>query len=370
MGTIDRFIRNANHKRINFFRTLKVKAFLLLFNKKNQMTANFRHNSVLILRLDGKLGDSISISGFLKELEQSGYEVTIICRQQQSFVYDFIPVHFKIIKVDHFFEVILTLIKLQFRKPFMWLICTSHILDLASLILSRFVKASHKIAFQNLNLNFFDHHVNENFDHIHITSRFESNLKIMGIQNRKYFNQYFLHYDTNDINKAIQQISDMGLQSRKYIVINSFAGSRDRNMSFALTQKIVQRLNEILPEYLVVSMASQSDQATLDEWKKNNTNKKWMFSSFSDFATNSILLRESRLVITPDTAIVHLASAMNCTVVGLYRVAGEIAEYPDVWAPLLPLNQFKIVYAFNGQLEKISVEQVASSALELVTNQI
>jgi len=348
-------------------RAVRLKIFLFLFNQKNKnlKISQVKSQKILILRLDGKLGDTITITGFLEELHHHGFSLDIVTRVQQSFIYNYIPTPFHLHKIRGFLSIVQLFLKI-WREDYQYLICTTHLLDPVSLFLARFVKSKNKMVFLNQDLKFFDFHLIKDFESMHVTDRYQQFLKYIGILHSKSVYQYQLNFLEADRHIFNQEMQRLGWVREKYFVLNSFSGSSDRNLSFALSIQIIQKLLINFPDYHVISIGSTNDLKILNDWKMNFQNSKWHVFDNGDFGFNASVIEKSALVITPDTAVIHLASALNSKVVGLYRVFGDTHNYPVVWAPMLPQDSFEIVYGLRGQLNSISCDDVVAAVSKLV----
>ena len=364
-------IRKLNHRRIDFFRYVRTHFLVFLLNQKNKLfglSKDSKKPKAVILRLDGKLGDTITITGLYKELVDAGYELTVITRDQQSFIYDYISTPMTVFKIKNILSTILLLFKLKKHK-FDVLICTTHLLDPSSLLLARFLKSYKKAVFLNQEIRFFDYHVVDQFEEIHITERYNRILKSVGLQPKGDVFNYYLKTPILSENKYAVDLEM--LKSNKVIVLNSFAGSSDRNLKKELTANIIEKVLKQNPNHIVVSIGSSFDHSTLKAWESDYKNKfgdRWKILSNGDFALNYWAINMADLIISPDTAIIHLASALNKKIVGIYRVARNIDEFPYVWAPLSGQNQFKIVYAYNGQIDLINPDLISQFSTDLITN--
>lgn len=364
-------IRKLNHKRIDFLRYVRTHFLVYLLNQKNclfGLPSENKKPKAIILRLDGKLGDTITITGLYKELVDAGYDLTVVTRDHQSFIYDYISTPMNVFKIKNIFSTLLLLLKLSTYK-YDVLICTTHLLDPSSLLLARFLKSYKKSVLLNREIKFFDYHVCDQFEEIHITERYNRLLQSVDICPKGYVFHYYLNPPAILENKYSSDF--VILKSNKVIILNSFAGSSDRNFKKEVTQKIIEKVLERNPGHIVISIGSSFDHNTLKIWESDFYHKfgtRWKILSSGDFALNYSAIKMAELVISPDTAIIHLASALNKKIVGIYRVANNRDEFPFVWAPLSGQNQFKIVYAYNGQIDLINPDLISQLTVDLIAN--
>ena len=108
---IDKKIRALNHRRIDLMRTIKLWLSVQIFSVLNRyQKAGFSKN-ILILRMDDKLGDSVTSTGLLRELKKTDAHatITVVCSPASADIFK--NLHF-IREVYVFRKGILNLLKL------------------------------------------------------------------------------------------------------------------------------------------------------------------------------------------------------------------------------------------------------------------
>lgn len=359
---LDQKFRSWNHRRIDAFRRWRLQLFLFLFNQKNEgpeIIQKPKEKSCLLLRLDGKLGDTITTTGFIKALYHQGYKIDIVARKQNTYVYAFIKTPHRLFSLN---KGIVPLFKLLFKlrfKSYDALICTSHILDPASLWLSRFVPAQTKIVFMNEQIDFFDVHITEGFYENHVTERLQQSLKAITGEVSPDAKIYDLSVPESAFAEARKFIGDR----KKIVVLNSFAGAKLRNLSFATTKAIIESLAK---ECTVISIGNDGDLNILREWKKHLHQNNWLVPHRGDFSFNAALVALANVVITPDTAIVHLASTLQTPLVAIYREDEGVEKNSKIWAPLENKKGQKIIFAPLPDINNVDTHQVIKSTKELL----
>lgn len=356
---LDQKFRSLNHRRIDAFRRWRLKLFLQLFNQKNEGPETTPEKRVLLLRLDGKLGDTITTTGFINALHMAGYNIDIVARKPNTFVYAFIKTPHRLYSLK---KGVLSLVVLLFKlrsKPYDALICSTHIVDPASLWLSRFVQAKTKIVFKNEQIDFFDVHIEKDFFEKHVTDRYQQSLKAITGQTSSLVEKYELTLPESAVTEAKKFIG----QHKKVIVLNSFAGARLRNFSFATSKAIIEGLTQ---DALVISLGNDGDLNILREWKKHLHNANWIVPHRGDFAFNAALVALANAVVTPDTSIVHLASAVGAPLVAVYREDDGVEKNSMIWAPLENKKGQKIIFAPLPDINNVDTREVVSATKELL----
>lgn len=87
--TLNQKIRALNHKRIDAMRGFKLRLANLLFSPFSRSVGR-QFGSILVLRMDGKLGDSVTATGFLRELKKkhNNCKLIIVASQSTETVYN------------------------------------------------------------------------------------------------------------------------------------------------------------------------------------------------------------------------------------------------------------------------------------------
>jgi ADP-heptose:LPS heptosyltransferase len=120
---------------------------------------------------------------------------------------------------------------------------------------------------------------------------------------------------------------------------------------------------------VVISVANAGDHRIVSEWRENSKNSNWIqLKEFSSLNDNLALLSLADLVITPDTAWVHMASALGRNLVAVYREDTE-EKNSIIWAPAH--KNSKVVIAPNTlenpyDINNVSVDEVVQAAKSLL----
>ena len=371
----DQKIRALNHKRIDFFRALKLKLALILFSPFSRFNECNSDYYTLVLRMDDKLGDSITATGFLKSLKPR--KVIVVAGPTTALIYkklNFIDQVF--VAEKGFFSTLNLFFKLKHYK-YNEIINTSHILNPRVLFLVSWLSSQKKISFGNHVNKLFSDHIDIDFKTEHVTERYKKVLNLLrdsgsglGVVNL----DYHIEFDPEVLKQAQYTIDLLRKKSRNIIVLNSFAGARLRNFNQKTTMDIVQKLLKN-PDVLVLSIANEGDHQILDSWMMDAGgslgecfNGRWVhFSNLSSIEINMALVHSSDLIITPDTAWVHIAPALRKKIVAVYREDSKLNEEVNsvIWAPYKTHAQ--IIFAPSTALNPQDINNVDTNAVVLKT---
>ena len=334
-------IRELNRKRIQKGKKLLMGLTKALFDKPNRSHEKTTAvKQILVLRLDAKLGDSVTSTGFLRSLHESypQAKITVATMGVSAELFssfDFINV----IEVKKGLGNLLKGYKKLRENHYDILVNTSHILSPRVVFLTSKLEASRKISFGPSGLQSFDEavHFDENKDHISV--RYQNALTLIG--GVGHCREYSFPLPTDKIIKAIEAVNS--LNGKKFILINSFAGARLRNLSKQKTFAIVELLNKVYPDYLVVSIGNEGDQRILSEWISEAKKSQWVIlSTCKSIFENAYLVSKAEFVISPDTSLVHFASAFQTPLICIYRQDQGIEKNSLIWAPTS--EKTKIIY--------------------------
>lgn len=367
---IDQAIRNWNHKRIDYLRSLRLRITKCFFdNQSNLIAENQGERNILVFRLDDKLGDAVASTGFLNSVKKNypDCKLIILAGPQTSEIYRGLSFVDDVLTCKKGFGSLLSAFSQLKKKSFKYVVNTSHILSPRVVMLLSLLRAEKKIGFLNGNYRVFSAVADYDANLDHVTTRYRHLAGLMKIQNPDL--NYVLEIKPASVAKAQNALAAYKKSGKKIILINSFAGARLRNFSKDTTLKLVKGLiadgNNV-----VISVANSGDHRILNEWRSEFSNlTNWIqLTEFSSLEDNLALLSQSDLVITPDTAWVHLASAQRVNLVAVYREDTD-EKNSLIWSP--NHKNSKVVMAPNTpenphDINNVSVEAVLNQAKALL----
>ncbi len=317
-------LRRLNHRRIDFFRALKLAVIKFFFDHQRNVLKITDSKKILVLRLDDKLGDGVVSTGFLKTIKEKfpDFQLTVLTGGPTVDLYRSLPFVDQVKVLNKgLFSSLRSYADLK-RYHYQWIINTSHILNPRVIFHMSRLKSPNKLGFLNKSYRLFTSHVAYDGQRDHATLRYAGALRIMGVTDPKL--DYFL--------PAAAPAMKTLPKDKKIIVLNSFAGARLRNFSEDTTVAIVKGL--LTDENVfIVSVANEGDHRILTQWQSRFTHSRWVhFPEASTLADNFSLVAAAHTVITPDTAWVHIASAYKKNLVAVYRKDG-LEKNSLIWAP-------------------------------------
>jgi ADP-heptose:LPS heptosyltransferase len=216
------------------------------------------------------------------------------------------------------------------RVKYDWLIDPKDHYSNESNILAGLLRSNNKVGLINSENSYFEIGIpDENMNlGLHMTARAIQSLNCLSIEQSNHLPKPELFIDklaTERLNKILPLH-----QNKKLILINVSAGSQDRKWNKENWISVIKSMDN--DESLIIVIYMKEDESDAIEIT-NQTDAIRLTSS--DFSEIIALVSMSNLVITPDTSIVHVASAFNVPLIGLY---GNIKSNNMKFAPLSDLK--------------------------------
>jgi ADP-heptose:LPS heptosyltransferase len=146
---------------------------------------------------------------------------------------------------------------------------------------------------------------------------------------------------------------------KKYVLINLSAGNSIRMPEIKFWINFIKSINT--SEYHIILNAAPSEHEIALEIMKN-TNDIYYFSA-ENIRDTFPFIKNALILISPDTALVHIASAFNTPILALY------SGLNDSFAKFHPLSDIQvIVRSENGDkgVKSISSEQILSGFYKIM----
>ncbi len=323
---------------------------------------NEQNMKILFLR-PGKLGDMIVATPLFKAIKvqipnsiiavvASPYNQVIVRHNQ----------HINILKVVNFHS-LFSLIKLIVwirKEKFNWVIDLTPEISTTSSIIARLVRSSRiKIAgmHKGEHSRYFDI-VTENKD-IHLIDR--NRLLLEAVFDCSFTGDFRpdISIDIRNIKHAMDVLGDCSNNTFK-IGINCSAGASMRQWTKNNYQKLLNAINSKYPHASVVLFSVGAQTAWVQEFKSVFDNIVEVCDV--EFLTVAAIIQMLDYFITPDTSLLHVASAFKIPNVGLYCMGGENfirwRAYKTVSKELVALE--------SNDVNEITVEHVMAALCELI----
>lgn len=363
--------RQLNRKRINGTRNLILNLVIFLFDSRRNQVKTSEDAPILVLRSDGKIGDSIVASGFFRELKRLSpkSKIIVIGNPQVLSVYknsDYIDEIFVLKK-----GLVSTLkIFSQIRKTHFkfFLNSTDEVKPHAAFFQGQ-IKAGEKFIFCSTRLKSTTRVIDYEGGQTHFSYLYENTLK--ALSPRESFDvSYELKISPLVLKRVKDLLKDYVGEGRRIILLNSFAGTKLRSFSQETTLKIVELLLKD-PNNMVISIGAPHDLRIIKLWMNKLPSNRW--TSLDKLKTLEEAFAQiyfSDLLITPDTSLVHAACALKKKVVAVYRQRKEFKN-SSVWGPRMKdKSNYRVIHAVSQDEKYWDVNLVKISDIEVAINEV
>lgn len=323
------WLKKLNRSRNHHFKIYKFKLRLKLicilshryFIRKKRPIQN---KQVVIPFIGKGIGDAIVFTGLIDILKNNDYHITVISDSKCHFLFKEWSIVDNLILYENEKQSS-TIRKLKEIGPFTFIDpheITQSSIDTFNII--RRSKPSKSIGF-NTNYSVYDHIIAIKNPNGHISNRCIDILDFLGITTSKY--NYIVHTPENNRNESEKLINTFN--GKKIIIFNPFGGVNARFFSKKQTTAILDYLSQFAEEFHVVIIGEQEKIREIQNDSHVTKNP------YTSFLTAAQLIKESHLVITPDTSIVHLSRAFNKRMVCFYpfKMLNDNLNNADVWGP-------------------------------------
>lgn len=335
----ENLIRRWNHHRLDWMRAQKLRLMKLIFDSISR-GGEASAKEILVLRLDDKLGDSVTATGFLRELKKAfpDRKLTVLAGPLTAQIYQKQPGIDRVLISKKGLLRTLKIFNVLKKTSYEVIVNTSHIMNPRTIFLMSQLKAHRKLGFRCAEYSLFTDHVEYDARLDHVTRRYENTLKVLGVEKTDL--DYEIHIPTELLSEAKQALQQLkvSLKVQKIVILNSYAGARLRSLNEKTSRALVEGILQQDPSVAVVSIGNHNDLPVIAQWIAKAALPRWTcFAGKVDFFWGCALIAQADLVISPDTAIVHIASALKRPQVAIFREddGGVGAEQnAKIWAPL------------------------------------
>lgn len=303
---------------------------------ENNLIKEKNIKSILILRYDGKIGDMVVNTLMFREIKKKypDIKIGVVTRGGAT---DIIKNNKNVDKIYEYKKkssYIKKLAKEIAKEEYDVLIDFTEMLRVNQMMFINLCKAKINIGLSKKDWNLFDISVEPNIDFQwtdHITLRYKAYLKKLGI-----LDDINLSYDVSIPTETQKEIDDYieTLPNKELIVINPYGASKHKTFNKNTLEKLIENYpNNIIS--IIYSPGRYKDLKIFEEKYKNV----FIFKGIESILQSSAIIKNAKLVISPDTSIVHIASAFNKNLISVYPPnGGNFGKDHLVWAPISKNN--------------------------------
>ncbi len=178
-----------------------------------------------------------------------------------------------------------------------------------------------------------------------------------GLASVKADDQYSLALPPDALTWGTEQVGIAGLRPLDFVLVNASAGSSDRTMTSEFCGGLIVAIRA-----RGLQVALTCDPTDRKRILAVGTRHDVPVLTPPDIVHAAALYSNGLVVITPDTSIVHIASASGRPVVALYPAHGD----PAGWGPRWTTSRVVVAESSDGEISDIPPEVVAKATLELI----
>ena len=313
---------------------------------------------LLFLRYDGKIGDYIITSWIYREIKKQRPDIQIdvvgISKNEKLFLNNkSINKFYKLKKSKKLFMYFLA--KKLRVEDYDVLIDPTEVLRNRDLFFIKNINAKINFGYDKGNVNLFSKSINKN------------SKTMVDVYKEILENLGFCNLDSNyevPIKVSSEKKIDEYLKSNridKYIAMNFFGAGKRRKFTPKKATELIVKVRNEYPEHKIIILNSPRDKKVIFKIIKRikclDSNSNIFYSE--DFKTiyDAIsLINKSDIVITPDTAVVHIAKGLKKNIVAFYS---ENKENYEKWGLSIDEKKNRI-YFYNENINNLNINQMDS----------
>lgn len=336
LKSVNRALRNKQKK-------LKLDYYCRRYDKAPQPKMPMKDvRTVALLRWDNKLGDAIMSGLFIKALQLARPDITVsvitppFCGNwyQKATGCEVIHCDKRGVKTAHSFR--------QYRGQFDAVVELGTSFDFKELLAVHELGASYNIGFNKANHPIFN--VNLPAEAVHFKQRYQAAAEL------------FCSQPFDDVIPLIPYPSEQIVDAEKTnVAINLFGSSKYRQFSKPEALKLLNHwLRDFPQDYLYLIPVPGKIEFLQDLVEECASERVILPSETSSLEFSLQLLSQVDLCVTPDTSVVHMASALNTPILAIY--ADNPRNYQE-WHPLSDQNKVLFNPATKGKHDRVYVHE-------------
>lgn len=354
-------LRKINRVFQDCMRKKRLKIGRYLYDKKKDKeeikSGNFIENNnikkILFMRYDGKIGDMVINTLIFREVKKKYpyIKIGVVTKGGARAIIENNPNIDKIYDYEKDRKKIKKLASKIAEEKYDLLIDFSEILRVNQMMLINLCKVRFNMGIDRNDWELFDLSVNSGIDFkwtAHITERYSAYLKKIGFKENEIDKKYDVYInETEKYKEFLEKIK------KRRVVLNPYGASKHKSFNLETLDKIIKYLKNINIEVILIYFGDKYKE--LEKLKIENENV-YIPDKIETIQDSIYLIKNSDLVITPDTSVVHIASALNKANISVYPPrGGKYGVDHLVWAP--KTKETKVIFCEDkkSQYDEIDI---------------
>ncbi len=328
--------------------------------------------SILFLRYDGKIGDMVVNSLMFREIKKVYPDIKIGVVARGAAV-DIIRENPNVDKIYEYYKDRKKIKDLALKikeEKYDLLIDFSEMLRVNQMMLINLCGARFNIGLDRKDWKLFDLSIESGKDFKwteHITNRYLAYLIKLGLKKENID----ISYDIYLKDEKKYEVFFNEIKENKKLILNPYGASKHKSFTIETLENIITCLKDKDIAIILVYFGDKYKELEFLEKKYNNI---YMPQKIESILDTAILIKKSDYVISPDTSIVHIASALNKKMITVYPPkGGKYGVDHLVWAPKSEYSRVIFCKDKTGTYDEIDIntfnfDEIKEEILKLINN--
>lgn len=328
--------------------------------------------SILFLRYDGKIGDMVVNSLMFREIKKvyPNIKIGVVAR---GAAIDIIKDNPNVDKIYEYYKDRKKIKDLALKikeEKYDLLIDFSEMLRINQMMLINLCGARFNIGLDRKEWKLFDLSIKSDKDFKwteHITNRYLAYLIKLGLKKENID----ISYDIYLKDEKKYEVFFNEIKENKKLILNPYGASKHKSFSVENLENIINYLKNRDIAIILVYFGDKYKELEFLEKKYKHV---YMPQKIESILDTAILIKKSDYVISPDTSIVHIASALNKKMITVYPPkGGKYGVDHLVWAPKSEYSRVIFCKDKTGTYDEIDIntfnfDEMKEEILKLINN--
>lgn len=328
--------------------------------------------SILFLRYDGKIGDMVVNSLMFREIKKvyPNIKIGVVAR---GAAIDIIKDNPNVDKIYEYYKDRKKIKDLALKikeEKYDLLIDFSEMLRINQMMLINLCGARFNIGLDRKEWKLFDLSIKSDKDFKwteHITNRYLAYLVKLGLKKENID----ISYDIYLKDEKKYEVFFNEIKENKKLILNPYGASKHKSFSVENLENIINYLKNRDIAIILVYFGDKYKELEFLEKKYKHV---YMPQKIESILDTAILIKKSDYVISPDTSIVHIASALNKKMITVYPPkGGKYGVDHLVWAPKSEYSRVIFCKDKTGTYDEIDIntfnfDEIKEEILKLINN--
>lgn len=315
---------------------------LALDKRKKEKKLNFEDiKKMLFIRYDGKIGDYMVSSFVYREIKKQrpDIQIDVVGINKNE------PLFLKNKNIDNFYKLKKT--KYRYLCPlgkklrtlnYDVLIDPTEVLKNKDLFFIRKINAKINYGYAKENYKIFNRNIEKNSEHMQII--YKKMLESLGFENIE------VSYDIPEDEASEKRVTEFLEKNevKDLIALNLFGAGKTRKFNLEKSLELIEKLKKTYPEYKIIVLDSPRDREALEKVVK--VADVLYYDKSETIFDSTAVIKKSKIVVSPDTSIVHIGVGLQKEVTAFYS---KNKENFDKWG----INKENKIIRYDKDINEI-----------------